>query len=105
MSAPKLLLHLLNDIWIDIKAILSIKLGPSRQINIVDIKNLKLLVGGGAKQTNDVIRNAFALLINEDESICEILNFLDVEYQHLANQLLNNTKIINSITFLQSDKE
>ncbi|CAF1512299.1 unnamed protein product, partial [Rotaria sordida] len=81
------------------------KLGLSRQISIVNIKNLNLLVGDGTKRINDVVRNAFALLINEETLTCEIFNFLNVECKYLANQLLNNTTIINSVTFLQSDKE
>lgn len=106
MSALKLLLTLLEKIWIVIKSLLSLKLDLSDTFLVADIKILNLLLSGATNKGNDAIRNAFALLINQNElTSCIMLNFFEPERKYLADHLLNNTKIINSITYLQIDEE
>jgi hypothetical protein len=89
-----------------IKSLLSLKLGLSDTFLVADIKILNLPLSGGTNKGNHAIRNAFALLINQNElTSCIMLNFFEPERKYLADHLLNNTKIINSITYLQIDEE
>jgi len=106
MSALKLLLSLLEKIWIVIKSLLSLKLGLSDTFLVADIKILNLLLSGGTNKGNDAKRNAFALLINQNElTSCIMLNFFEPECKYLADHLSNNTKIINSILIFKLMKK
>ncbi|CAF1050256.1 unnamed protein product [Rotaria sordida] len=107
ISAPNLLAILLGNIVIDIKRILSGKqLSVVRTINIIQLKHLKLFICGGVCQDNDVIRNAFSLLLDPDESTSSLIsNLFDKESKYLFDNLSNNTIIINPITYLQTSAE
>ena len=106
VSAPKLLVILLNNIWIEIKIILSNKFKLLPLPNVEDLTNLNLLVGGGANETTDIVRNAFSLLLSKDKSVSEVISsFQNDDVQHLVDQLASNTTIINSITYHQDLNE
>ncbi len=74
-------------------------------INITEFKYLKLFICGGVCKDTDVIRNAFSLLLNPDESTSNLLsNLFGEEFKSLFNNLSNNTIINNPITYLQSSE-
>jgi hypothetical protein len=106
ISAPLLLKHFLDDIWSEMIEILSEDFSLPNSFIYNDIKNIKLLVGGGTPTNNDVVRNAFGLLLNRHELTTNIMfKLLDEKCKYFACNLFDNTKIINPITYQQSKQE
>ncbi|CAF3978728.1 unnamed protein product [Rotaria sp. Silwood1] len=108
MSAPHLLMHLLNDIVYHIKKILRKKFRVQKPFNFTNIKNINLLVGGGTPTEHNNIRQAFGLLINRNQSTSDILlNLLreNQDCQYLVNNLFDNTTIFNPTSYFQSVQE
>jgi hypothetical protein len=74
-----------------------------QQINILDIKISKLLVGGGVDDGLDLIRAGFFLLntttINIEEQLQDPLS------KHLCQELKGKIAIIPAITYLLADDE
>ncbi|CAF4997675.1 unnamed protein product, partial [Rotaria sp. Silwood1] len=106
ISAPELLSMFLEDIWIEISTILSKKFRLSNTFRVNDLKHLQLVIGGGTHASRDAIRNAFALLINPDQSILDmIFKHCNIDCRYLVNHLINKIIIIKSITCAQTKEE
>jgi hypothetical protein len=82
-----------------------IKVHCGGDIKISDLKNLRLLVAGGAKENKeDRQREALPLLINPTRSFYDLIlpTLADVGH-HLFCQLCYRTVIITQITYVLSD--
>jgi hypothetical protein len=106
ITAPKLLEGFLTDIWHETKRHLSKRFDLPGALNVTRLTELNLFVGGGVKQTIDVVRNAFSLLFKKDQSVVEIISLFESEdIRFLADQLFSKVQILNPITYLQEDEE
>jgi hypothetical protein len=106
ISGPTLLKYFLRDICSDIREILCEKFTLPTSFTFNHIKNMKLLVGGGTTKNNEIVRKAFSLLLNQHELTTNLMSkLLNEECYYVAQNLFNNTKIINPITYKQIKKE
>ncbi|CAF3150384.1 unnamed protein product [Rotaria sp. Silwood2] len=72
----------------------------------IDSKFFYNVIGGGTDASRDAIRNAFALLINPDQSICDmIFKHCNIDCRYLVNHLINKIIIIKSIACAQTKEE
>jgi len=84
---------------------INFRFGGDIEIKISDLKNLRLLVVGGAKENEkDRERKALSLLINHIRSFYDLIlpTLADVG-QHLFCQLCYRTVIIKEINYVLSD--
>jgi hypothetical protein len=68
---------------------------------------LTVFIGGGKILEQDVVRQAYSLLINTDEATASELkeSFDDKNTNNLFEKLINHVTIIKTILFVISDEE
>ncbi|CAF5226180.1 unnamed protein product, partial [Rotaria magnacalcarata] len=70
------------------------------------LKDLRLLVGGGTVSGTIREREAYSLLRNPNQFICDRLKLiLEHKYVYLFNELHHRTVIINPVVFETSDDD
>ncbi|CAF1249498.1 unnamed protein product [Rotaria sordida] len=70
-----------------------------------NIRNVKLIIGGGVNLSNDLIRNGFMLLNNHQINNEIQQQFPDRLVKHLIKQLVNNATFIKPVTYFQSESD
>jgi hypothetical protein len=73
----------------------------SQQLQINDLNNLQLLIGGGTEEKRDLIREAFTLLNNPNHNIQHLLKLPPSKY--IYQYLRCKAIILNPITVLLSN--
>ncbi|UJR38486.1 hypothetical protein I4U23_031154 [Adineta vaga] len=82
-------------------------IGSSSDKSFNDLKNIRLIIGGGEERTYDVLRHAFSLLINPDANAKNETKrfFNDSRVNILYDKLVENVIILKSVAYLMSDED
>ena len=86
---------------------LSKDLMNSSDDTIKSLKNLHLMVGGGQKEENDIVRNGFSLLVNPDARTATKLKsfFGNTRIKQLFEKLINNITILKAVSYKMPDRK
>jgi hypothetical protein len=86
---------------------LLMKLVDSPNDAIGNLNNLYLMVGGGSKEENDIVRKGFSLLVNPDAKTFNKLKSFsdDTNINQLFEKLINNITILKAVRYETSNRK